>query len=188
MTEYQMIEISNQQVFRDKPAHAPHPAHRTHATNKPTPASATLKPPQPLTTTSAPTKSHFDARGRLLTASHQPPPNGEAHYHLTYNLTESAVRNPATVRRHRSNTHSTSSFPSSQRSSEPVTQSDPKTIRITKPNGTLTIRTDAPQGFDPIPQRAHLQPRSRLRGHPRSPSPCIPAKPFQIRMEAAPKK
>lgn len=37
-------------------------------------------------------------------------------------------------------------------STEAVTQPDPKTIRITKPIGVLIVRTDAAQGFNPIPK------------------------------------
>jgi len=39
----------------------------------------------------------FVAKGRLLTASHQLPPTGEAHYHLTYNLRKDAAEITASV-------------------------------------------------------------------------------------------
>ncbi len=93
----------------------------------------------------------IEAKGRLLTASHQPPPTGEANYHLTYSLTQSAVEINATVDARRQ-TPLRFILPVISRSTEAVTQPDPKTIRITKPKGTLTITTTAPQGFAPIPK------------------------------------
>jgi hypothetical protein len=94
---------------------------------------------------------HFDVKGRLLTASHQPPPNGEAHYQLTYSFTQSAVEIRATAD---SPVQAPLQFilPVISSSTEQVTQPDPKTIRITKPKGTLTISTTAPKGFAPIPK------------------------------------
>jgi hypothetical protein len=148
MTEYQMIEISNQQAFLDKP-HMPLTP-RIECIAKPTYTSlsdfeATI------TASHTPGQITFDARGRLLTASHQPPPTGEAHYHLIYNLTQSTVEIIASV--------DTAIqvplhfiLPVISQSSETITQPDPKTIRIAKPKGILTIRTNATQGFSPIPK------------------------------------
>jgi hypothetical protein len=92
-----------------------------------------------------------EAKGRLLTASHQPPPTGEAHYQLTYSFSQSAVEIRAIADAH-AQTPLQFILPVISRSTEPTTQPDSKTIRITKPNGTLTIRTDAPKGFAPIPK------------------------------------
>jgi hypothetical protein len=152
MTEYQMIEISNQQVHLDKP-HMPLTP-RIELTGKQTYTS--LSDFEATTTAlheqlGAAQRISFETRGRLLTASHQPPPNGEAHYHLIYNLTQSSVEIIASVD---IASASTLQFilPVISRSSEPVSQSDPKTIRITKPNGALIIHTDTTRGFDPIPK------------------------------------
>jgi hypothetical protein len=152
MTEYQMIEISNQQVHLDKPHMCLTP--RIELIDKQTYTSlsdfeaSTIAGIEyagtiPLTT--------FNIQGRLLTASHQPPPNGEARYHLTYNLTQSTVVITASVDT-ASQTPLHFILPVISSSSESVTQPNAKTIRITKPNGTLTIRTDAPQGFALIPK------------------------------------
>jgi hypothetical protein len=94
---------------------------------------------------------HFDAKGRLLTASHQPPPTGEARYQLTYSLTDSTVRITASVDAPLQ-TSLQFILPVISSSTQSITQPDPKTIRITKPNGTLVVRTDAPQGFEAIPK------------------------------------
>jgi hypothetical protein len=151
MTEYQMIEISNQQAFLDKP-HMPLTP-RIESAGKPTYTS--------LSDFEAATIAHlitelgasviFGAKGRLLTASHQPPPNGEAHYYLTYNLTDSRVLITASADA-LAQTQLQFILPVISRSTEPFTQPDPKTIRITKRKGTLTIRTNASQGFAPIPK------------------------------------
>ena len=148
MTEYQMIEISNQQAFPDKP-HMPL-SPRIEFADKQTYTSlsdfeATI------TTNPTPTQITFEAKGRLLTASHQPPPGGKAHYQLTYSLTQSTVEIRATAD---APTQTPLHFilPVISRSSEAFTQPDPKTIRIQKPNGTLTIHTTAPEGFAGIPK------------------------------------
>jgi hypothetical protein len=148
MTEYQMIEISNQQVHLDKP-HMPLTP-RIESAGKQTYTSLSDFEAA-LTSAATPNQITFDARGRLLTASHQPLPNGEARYHLTYNLTKSTVEIIASVDAP-SQTPLQFILPVISRSTETIAQPDPKTIRITKPNGTLTVRTNAPQGFDSIPK------------------------------------
>jgi hypothetical protein len=148
MTEYQLIEISNQQVHLDKP-HMPLTP-RIESTGRQTHTS--LSDFEAILTANAtPSEITFDARGRLLTASHQPLPNGEAHYHLTYTLTKSTVEIIATADP-ASQTPLQFILPVIAQSSEAVAQPDPKTISITKPNGTLTVRTNAPQGIEAIPK------------------------------------
>jgi hypothetical protein len=152
MTEYQIIEISNQQVHLDKSHMCLTP--RIESAGKQTCTSLSDFEATTIAglhySGKVPTVS-FDVKGRLLTASHQPPPNGEAKYHLIYSLTQSAVEITASV-------ESASTIPLQfilpviAKSTEPATQPDPQTIRITKPNGTLTIRTTAPQRFEPIPK------------------------------------
>jgi hypothetical protein len=152
MTEYQMIEISNQQVHLDKP-HMPLTP-RIESAGKQTYTS--LSDFEATVTTliaqmGASQEITFVARGRLLTASHHPFPNGEAHYDLTYNLYKSTVEIIASVDAP-SETPLKFILPVISRSNEAFSQPDPKTIRITKPNGTLTVRTNAPQGFEAIPK------------------------------------
>jgi hypothetical protein len=147
-----MIEISNQQAFLDKP-HMPLTP-RIESAGKQTYTS--LSDFEATITTliaqvGASKEIIFEAKGRLLTASHQPPPTGEAHYHLTYTLTQSVIGIAATVDAP-PQTPLQFILPVISRSGEAVTQPDPKTIRITKPNGTLTVSTNAPQGFIPIPK------------------------------------
>jgi hypothetical protein len=103
-----------------------------------------------LTANAKPSEISFNARGRLLTASHQPLSSGEARYHLTYSLTESLVEITASADAP-SQTPLQFILPVISRSGETIEQPDLKTIRITKPNGTLTIRTSA-QSFEAIPK------------------------------------
>jgi hypothetical protein len=152
MTEYQMIEISNQQVHLDKP-HMPLTPRielvdkQTYTSLNDFEATVTALDEQ----MGSARLLSFDIKGRLLTASHQPPPTDEVRYHLTYSLGQSAVEIRATAN---APTQTPLHFilPVISSSSESVTQPNAKTIHITKPNGTLTISTTAPQGFAPIPK------------------------------------
>jgi hypothetical protein len=148
MTEYQMIEISNQQVHLDKP-HMPLTP-RIELAGKQT-CTSLSDFEATIITNPTPTQITIEAKGRLLSASHQPPPTGEARYQLTYRLTQATVEINATVDAlHQSPLRFI--LPVISSSTEAVTQPDPKTIHITKPNGTLTILTDALAGFDPLPK------------------------------------
>jgi hypothetical protein len=152
MTEYQMIEISNQQVHLDKPHMCLTP--RIELAGKPTCTNLSdfdSTVIQHYEQVGAAQLVHFDVKGSLLTASHQPPPTGEAHYTLAYSLTDSTVRITATVDAP-PQTPLRFILPVISSSTETTTQPDSKTIRIAKPKGTLTVSTNAPQGFDPIPK------------------------------------
>jgi len=148
MTEYRMIEISNQQAFLDKP-HMPLTP-RIECTAQQTFTS--LSDFEAILTANAtPATITFDAHGRLLTASHQSLPTGDVHYHLIYRLTESTVEIIATMDA-AAPAPMQYILPVISRSSEAVAQPDPRTILITKPTGTLTIRTNAFRGFEPVPK------------------------------------
>ncbi|MCU1224393.1 MAG: hypothetical protein JWQ42_2486 [Edaphobacter sp.] len=185
MTEYQMIEISNQQTFRDSP----------HMTLTPRIECASDRTYTSLNDLEAVLKANdssgqiaFDARGRLLTAAHKSLPGGDVHYRLVYRLTESGVEITA-------NTSDATSIPAPlrfilpvvSRTGEAVEQLDPKTFRITKKNGGLIVRTGASQGFETVPQERtfNLVPGFE----------CIPfaitmqpGKEIQIQLEASLKK
>jgi hypothetical protein len=183
MTQYQMIEISNQQVHLDKPHMCLTP--RIELTGKQTytslsdfEASTTFL----LEQVGAAKEISFLTQGRLLTASHQPPPNGEAHYHLKYNLTSSTVEITASVDA-ASQTPLQFILPVISSSNEAFTQPDPKTIRITKPKGTLTITTSAPQGFAPIPRERTFNLVPGFEAIPIT-IPMQPGQQIEIRLEA----
>jgi hypothetical protein len=148
MTEYQMIEISNQQVFLDKP-HMPLTP-RIECVAKQTFTSLSDFEAV-LTSKATPSEITFDARGRLLTASHQPLPSADLRYHLTYRLTESTFTIIASVDA-ASPAPMQFILPVISRSGEAVDQANPKTIRIIKPRGTLIVSTDASHGFESVPK------------------------------------
>src|SRR3984885_1287642 len=177
MTEYQLIEISNQQVHLDKP-HMPLTP-RIELTGKQTCTSlsdfeATITPHYEQV--GAAQMVHFDTKGRLLTASHHAPTTGEARYHLTYSLTQSAVEIRATSEAP-PETALRFILPVISSSTESITQPDPKTIQIKKPTGTLTIRIASHQppeaiptertfnlvpGFEAIPITIPMQPNQEI--------------------------
>jgi hypothetical protein len=184
MTEYQMIEISNQQVDLDKPHMCLTP--RIELAGKQTCTSLSdfeaITIPRIEFVGKIPNLS-FDVKGRLLTASHQAPPNGEAHYHLIYNLVGARVEIIVTADVP-SQAPLQFILPVISISTEALDQPDPKTIRITKPKGTLTISTDASTGFDPIPKERIFNLVPGFEAIPLT-IPMQPGKPVQIYIEVS---
>jgi hypothetical protein len=147
MTEYQLIEISNQQVHLDKP-HMPLTPRIELASKQTCTSLSDFE--ATITTNATPTQITVESRGRLLTAAHHPPTTGEARYHLHYSLTQSAVEIRATAEAP-PETPLHFILPVISSSTEQVTQPDPKTIQIKKPTGALIVSTDAAKGFSPVP-------------------------------------
>lgn len=150
MTEYQMIETSNQQEFRESP-HMPLTPRIESASDRIYTSLSDFE--AVLSATDSPGQIAFDAHGRLLTAAHQSLPDGDVHYHLVYRLSESSVEIVASAS---APTPAIAPLqfilPVVSRTGQAVDQPDPQTIRIIKPNGTLIVRTDALQGFNAVPQ------------------------------------
>jgi hypothetical protein len=150
MTDYQMVEISNQQAFLDAPHMTLTPRIELKA-DKTYTSLTDLK--AILTASTSANKVHFTATGQLLTAGHHSVPEGGISYSLEYFIAEETVTIVAKA---------TGQLPSSaslqlilpvvSRSTEAATQSSSSSIRITKPKGILTVDTDAPQGFEAIPK------------------------------------
>jgi hypothetical protein len=149
MTEYQMIEISNQQAFRDGPHMGLTPRIECAAGGATYTSLNDLK--AALKAEHRSDAVEFEARGRLLTASRQAPAGGDVGYRLTYTLSDKTVEMtasatgaaPAPVR---------FIVPVIARATERVERLDAQTVRITKQNGILTVSTDAPGGFEAIPE------------------------------------
>ena len=148
MTKYAMIEISNQQQYRDGAHMTLTP--RIECAGKETYTSLDdLK--AVVTATSKDEEILFEAKGRLLTVGHKPVPGGDIFYQLGYRLSETGVEinakvdgaGPAPMKL---------VLPVIARGDETFDQSDPKTVRIAKRNGTLTVRTDAAEGFGVVPK------------------------------------
>jgi hypothetical protein len=148
MTEYQLIEISNQQVHLDKPHMCLTP--RIELAGKQT-CTSLSDFEATITTNSTPTEITIESRGKLLTNSHKPSPEGEALYHLTYRFTNSAVEIIATAEAP-PETPLHFILPVISIATEAITQPDPKTIRVTKPTGTLTIRITGDHPPETLPK------------------------------------
>lgn len=147
MTEYQMIEISNQQAFRDGPHMPLTPRIECAPSGSATYTSLNDLEAVVETTNSGGTIT-FKAQGRMQTAGHKNLAGG-VRYRLVYKLTADAVEitastegeAPAPLRL---------IVPVVSRTDERITQPDPRTtVLIAKIKGTLAVSTDA--GFETIP-------------------------------------
>src|SRR6266702_1576167 len=150
MTQYQVIEVSNQQAFTEA-------SHMTLTPRIECKGAATYTSlsdfDAKVTATDSAGQIGFDVNGRLLTAAHHPLPTGEVHYHLTYRLTDTSAVLTATA----SGVTAPASplqfiVPVVSRASETVGQPSAGVVSITKPKGVVTIRTDSARGFEPVPK------------------------------------
>jgi hypothetical protein len=143
MTEYSIVEVSNQQQHGDKPHMTLTPRIEIPATPRPFTTLNDLA--ATLTAESSPDKIAFHAHGQFQTSKHAPSP---ATYDLTYTLTTTAVEIIA-VFNGPSDTPASFILPVISRSTEPFATLTPHTLHIGKSTGTLLIHTDAP--FAPLP-------------------------------------
>ena len=146
MTEYQMVEIANQQQFREGP-HMPLTPRIEYVNG------ATYTNLNDFKAALTANQSHgdivFDAQGRMLTASRKPVSAGEILYHMVYRLSESTVDIAASASGASSDSGSLKLIvPVIAREGERVEQIDSHTVRVIKAKGALTVTTDAPSGFD----------------------------------------
>ncbi len=146
MTEYLMVEIANQQQFREGPHMALTPRleyvdGETYTNLNDFKAA--------LTADQANGEVVFDAQGRMLTASRKPVPAGEILYHMVYRLSESGVEIAASASDELSRSASLRLIvPVIAREGERVEQVDAHTVRVIKAKGVLIVTTDAAAGFD----------------------------------------
>jgi hypothetical protein len=149
MTEYKLIEISNQQVVRGGPTMplTPRIEYVTGDTSKVTYTS--LSDLQAvLSATESAGQVAFEARGRLQTASHKPVPGAGVTYRLRYTVSADGVEIAAQAYGAAGPVRFI--LPVIARSDEAVTQPDAKTVRIAKAKGTLVVTSDA--AFDAVPE------------------------------------
>jgi hypothetical protein len=148
MTAYQMIEIANQQAYRDNFQMELTPRIECAVNGETFTSVNDLK--AALTALTREGAVAFSARGRLLTPARRAPTAGDIAYRLGYTFTAESVELAAGVG---ASDPMQARFlvPVLVRSTERVEQPDPQTVRITKPAGTLTIRVDRPAAFEPIP-------------------------------------
>jgi hypothetical protein len=150
MTEYQIIEMSNQQIHSD----APHMALTPRIEAAGSPAHSSCCDLRAVLRAAASTSEIvFEALGQLQTAAHQPLPDGGVGYRMKYRLTPEAVEITAGTDASASSKALSFILPVVCRQSEAVTRVDAKTIRIVRAGGALVVRTDATQGFAPVPEQ-----------------------------------
>jgi hypothetical protein len=146
MTEYLMVEIANQQQFREGPHMDLTP--RIEYVNGETYTNLNdLK--AALTANQSNGEIVFDAQGQMLTASRKADPAGEILYHMVYRLSEFGVEIVAGASGALSDSAPAKLIvPVIAREGERVEQIDAQTVRVIKAKGALTVTTDAPFGFD----------------------------------------
>jgi hypothetical protein len=148
MSAYQMIEIANQQAYRDSFHMELTPRIECAAGGKIYTSVNDFE--ATLTAEQRNGAIAFSARGRLLTPSRQAPGSGDVAYRLAYRISEEIVEltagasGPGLEPLH-------FLIPVIARATDRVEQLDPHTVRITRPAGTLTLRTDPPAAFEPLP-------------------------------------
>ncbi len=152
MTEYKLIEISNQQVVRSGPTMPLTPRIELVLGPGSGGTYTSLSDLEAVVTASeASGEVGFEAQGRLLTALHKPVAGGEARYSLKYTLSAGGV---AIVARVDGASAEGVRFilPVISRSGEAVVRADAGTVRIAKAQGTLVVKTDSPGGFEAVPK------------------------------------
>jgi len=144
MTEYKLIEISNQQVIRSGSSMPLTP--RIELVTGPG-SGGTYTSLSDLeakvTASEVGGEIRFEAEGRLLTATHKPVASGGVWYSLKYNLSASGVEIVARVDGANGAGPVRFILPVISRSGEVVVQPDVRTVRIAKAKGTLVVKIDA---------------------------------------------
>ena len=148
MTKYAMVEMSNQQQYRDGSHMTLTP--RIECAGKETFTSLDdLK--AEVTVTLPGREVAWDVKGRMQTTAHTAMSDEGVLYHLEYRLSPEGVELVAGV-----SAGGTAPMkwilPVIARVDEAFEQMDAQTVRIAKAKGILTVSTDAPHGFEPVPK------------------------------------
>jgi hypothetical protein len=149
MTEYQMVELSNQQTHRGKPFMTLTP--RIEGVGAEVYTSLNDLRAN-LSVSGSTDKVEFNVNGRLENVAHASPAGGDVRYRLTYGIGKDKVEIGARVEADGATAPLNFILPVISRDGEVVEVLDAATVRITKPGGRLTIRTDAPAGFGIVPK------------------------------------
>ncbi len=146
MTEYLMIEIANQQQFRDRPHMALTPRIECAGDHVYT----SLSDFEAVVTAERQGEAIvFDARGRLLTASRQPFRGAELQYRLVYGLDPRSVEIKATVDGSGAGPMRLI-VPVVARRDDQVDRPNAQTVRIVKAGGTLTLTSHPGANFETL--------------------------------------
>jgi hypothetical protein len=143
MTKYLMVEIANQQQYRDGRHMDLTP--RIEYVNDETYTNLNdFK--AVLAASQSPNEIVFNAEGRMLTASRKPAPAGEVLYRTTYRLNEDGIEIVASVNGGGAGTLKLI-VPVIAREGDQAVLVDPQTVRVVKAKGTVTVHTDSTDGF-----------------------------------------
>ena len=150
MTHYEMIELSNQQQYRSEP-HMPLTPRIEYTAGE---SYTNLNDYKAQLTASEPAGAVvFDARGRMLNNLHKPPAGGELLYHIAYSMSEGGVELKASANGEIPGSANLRFIvPVLSRGKDAFEQPDPRTVRISKGKGTLTVHTDGTEGFEAVPR------------------------------------
>jgi hypothetical protein len=152
MTEYQMVEIANQQQFREGP-HMDLTPRMEYATSGE--RFTNLNDFKAVLTASQQGEQVvFNAEGQLMTPSRKPlseamtPSAGSAGYRMEYRIGESTAEIAASFIGFTNNGTPRLIVPVIARAGEHAETVDAKTVRVVKSKGALIVTTDAADGFD----------------------------------------
>jgi hypothetical protein len=148
MTEYQIIENSNQQVIRNGPHMTLTP--RIEYVSGETYTSLSDLKASVVPTSEAAGAVTITAEGRLLSKDHTPLPAGEAKYWLRYRATAQRFEIHARFETAAALPRPVSLIVPVISSSEEKLGPGANIVRIHKQKGTLVVHTDAVQGFRPV--------------------------------------
>lgn len=157
MTEYQMIEISNQQTFRSGPHMALTPRIECRTGSGAAQAFTSLSDLEAVVKASeAGAAVELDASGRLQTAGHEPMAGAGGTYRLRYRISEKAVEVSAQA----DGTGGALRFimPVIARSDERVTAVNAVSVRVAKAKGSLLVTADTAFGAIPEERTFNLVP------------------------------
>jgi hypothetical protein len=147
MTEYLMVEIANQQQYRDG-RHMDLTPRVEYVSQTSGETYTNLNDFKAvLAANRAADEIVFNAEGQLLTPSRKPVPTDEVRYHMIYRLRESGVEIVASASGVVSGPLRLI-VPVISRNGDGVEQADARTVRVVKAKGTVTVHTDAADGFD----------------------------------------
>ncbi len=145
MTEYLMVEIANQQQFREGPHMDLTP--RVEYVNGE--RYTNLNDFRAVLVASEPSGAIvFNAEGQMMTASRRTIAGGGIRYHLVYKLTETSVEIAASANGAAGAAPIRLIVPVIARAGEHAEVVNSQAARIAKPKGTLVVNTDAAGGFD----------------------------------------
>jgi len=153
MTQYLMVEIANQQQFREGPHMDLTPRIEFTAAGE---TYTNLNDFEAvLAASQAGSQILFHAEGRLMTASRRPVPGGDIRYRLVYRISEAEVEISAGARGPGAGSaHLRLIVPVIAHNDETAEAVNERAVRIQKPKGALTVSTDATSGFDTAAMKA----------------------------------